>query len=185
MNIGYIGEAVAAIYLERVGWYIRERNWRYNNLEIDLIAIDESDTILLFVEVKTRSSVAYGDPLQAVDAEKRKNISRAAARYKVQMGKENREIRYDVITIIIPDNLNENILNSLPYNLTRFSNSAPASNAQTNGVGSSTPPVFGNMTDGAVSNVVWNIYDENGEVVNYMFITHTENAFLMESIFNL
>lgn len=98
-ELGKLGEELAAKYLEEKGWYIRHKDWRFNNTDLDLVCIDEDDTTLLFVEVKTRSSDEYGRPEEAVDAEKRKNITIAATAYRQIYKKENRDVRFDIIAI--------------------------------------------------------------------------------------
>ena len=62
--LGRRGEAIAARHLEAAGLVIVERNWRCTHGEIDIVARDGGD--LVFVEVKTRSSVEYGHPLEAI-----------------------------------------------------------------------------------------------------------------------
>lgn len=99
-ELGRRGEDIAARYMEQKGWYIRHRDWRYHHTDIDMVCIDEDDTTLVFVEVKTRSSAEYGRPSEAVDADKRRNIVSAATAYKMMFRKENRRIRYDIISII-------------------------------------------------------------------------------------
>ena len=99
-DLGRWGEERAAEYMESKGWYIRERDWRCGSTDIDLICIDEDDTTLVFVEVKTRSTDEYGEPYEAVDAEKRRNVIHAAAQYKSAFRKENRRMRYDIISIV-------------------------------------------------------------------------------------
>lgn len=99
-DLGFLGEAIAAQYMEQNGWYIRDRDWTYNGTDIDLICIDEDDTILVFVEVKTRSTDDYGRPEEAVDAVKRSNIIHAANAYLAMSRKENRNVRFDIISII-------------------------------------------------------------------------------------
>lgn len=101
--LGRWGEDKVAEYLQSKGWYIRHRDWRYNHTDIDLVCIDEDDTMLLFVEVKTRSTNAYGRPSEAVDADKRRNIVTAASAYKRMCRKENRHVRYDIISIVVGD----------------------------------------------------------------------------------
>lgn len=98
-DLGRWGEEVAAKYLEQQGWYIRHRDWRYKHTDIDIVCIDEDDTTLVFVEVKTRSTADYGRPSEAVDADKRRNIINAASAYKRMCRKENRMVRYDIIAI--------------------------------------------------------------------------------------
>lgn len=99
-ELGKWGEQKAAEYLEQKGWYIRHRDWKYRGTDIDLVCIDEDDTILLFVEVKTRTTAAFGEPYEAVDAQKRHNVLMAASAYKRLFLKENREARYDIISIV-------------------------------------------------------------------------------------
>ena len=62
--LGKRGEELAAAFLESEGYTILDRNWRCPQGEIDLVALDGVDTV--FVEVKTRSSVAFGHPLEAI-----------------------------------------------------------------------------------------------------------------------
>ncbi|MBQ0158143.1 MAG: YraN family protein [Bacteroidales bacterium] len=99
-DLGKWGESVAAEYMEQKGWYIRHRDWRYDKTDIDLVCIDEDDTTLVFVEVKTRSTADYGRPSEAVDADKRRRIVQAATAYKMMSRKENRMTRYDIIAIV-------------------------------------------------------------------------------------
>jgi len=101
-DLGHIGEQVAALYMEQQGWYIRERDWRYDGTDIDLVCIDEDDTTLVFVEVKTRSNEEFGRPEEAVDAAKRRNIVHAASAYKQMAHKENRDVRFDIISVVGP-----------------------------------------------------------------------------------
>ena len=106
-ELGKFGEDLAAQYLEQKGWYIRHRDWRYDKTDIDIVCIDEDDTILVFVEVKTRSTDEFGKPEDAVDAEKRRNIVHAAEAYMQMFHKENRNIRYDIISIVKQDVSND------------------------------------------------------------------------------
>lgn len=99
-DLGHWGEDIAVEYMTGNGWYLRHRNWCYDGIEIDQVYIDEEDSILVFVEVKTRSTDMYGNPSEAVDAEKRRRIVHAVAAYLTAFKKENREVRYDIISII-------------------------------------------------------------------------------------
>ena len=99
-ELGKWGEDIAARFLEEKGWYIRHRNWRHKHAELDIVCIDENDTTILFVEVKTRSTLTYTPPAQAVDAEKRQNILEAAEAYIHSFRKENRRLRFDIISVI-------------------------------------------------------------------------------------
>ena len=88
----------AAAYLKENGYQILERNFRCRLGEIDLIARDGS--CLVFIEVKYRSSLKDGAPLEAVDRRKQKKIIRVAE-YYLCMHPEKTELpcRFDVIGI--------------------------------------------------------------------------------------
>ncbi|MEI6041938.1 MAG: YraN family protein, partial [Actinomycetes bacterium] len=67
--LGAKGEDLVALLLAGRGYQIIERNWRIKDGEIDLVAITDKN-ILVFVEVKTRTSTAFGHPLEAITREK-------------------------------------------------------------------------------------------------------------------
>ena len=69
---GTYGEDLACKELEKNGYVILKRNFRYRNGEIDIIA--EKDGIIIFVEVKLRTSTEKGMPCEAVDIKKQKKI---------------------------------------------------------------------------------------------------------------
>ncbi|HWK98995.1 MAG TPA: YraN family protein [Parapedobacter sp.] len=94
---GKLGEDAAVRLLQEQGYQIRHQNWRYKNLEVDIIA-DDGD-ILVFVEVKTRSSHAYGMPYEFVDYAKQARLTRAANQYIAAI-KYGGEIRFDVVSIL-------------------------------------------------------------------------------------
>ena len=81
---GLYYETQAAVFLEKQGYQILERNFRCPAGEIDLIA--KEGEYLCFVEVKYRSERETGTPEEAVDARKQKRISRAALYYLMKKG---------------------------------------------------------------------------------------------------
>ena len=98
--LGRRGEEIAARYLASRGLAIVERNWRCPQGEIDVIARDGGE--LVFVEVKTRSSVAFGHPLESVTPVKLARLRRLAAAWcEAHPGGHDR-IRIDVIAVIAP-----------------------------------------------------------------------------------
>lgn len=99
-DLGKWGEEQAALYLRNKGWYIRHRDWHYGHRDIDIVAIDEDGCMLLFVEVKTRSTNAWGEPDCAIDLEKQNNIIRAVSAYLRIFRMNHCEIRYDTISIV-------------------------------------------------------------------------------------
>lgn len=95
---GKKGEALAARYLEEQGYLVRHRNYRHRREEIDLIV--QKDTLLVFVEVKARSSHAYGYPEDFVDAPQAARIV-AAAEYYLEQHHWQGDIRFDIIAITL------------------------------------------------------------------------------------
>jgi putative endonuclease len=94
---GLFGEELAAAYLGGRGYRILERNFRTRSGEIDLIARD-GDT-LVFVEVKSRRSEAFGGALSSVDRRKRNRLVRLARHYLQRRGWADRPCRFDLVTI--------------------------------------------------------------------------------------
>lgn len=98
-NTGKQGEDAAAAYLEAKGWRIAARNWRTGKGELDIIAW-ETEKILVFVEVKTRSNQSYGPPESFVDEKKQKQMAQTAGVYMETIGYEW-AIRFDVVSVIV------------------------------------------------------------------------------------
>jgi len=96
-EIGKIGEDAVAYYLDNLGCRILDRNYRTERGEIDIIFME--DTCLVFGEVKTRNSVYYGRPCQAVDYKKRKKIINTAKNYILCQNIEHMDIRFDVFEV--------------------------------------------------------------------------------------
>ena len=96
-SVGGNGEDIAAAFLRDLGYVILTRNFRKRFGEIDIIA-EEGDT-LVFVEVKTRSSAAFGSPLEAVDARKQRRMARAALAYLGSRKLHDRPARFDVVAV--------------------------------------------------------------------------------------
>lgn len=97
LQTGRNGEDAAIKLLRQQGYRIRCQNWRHKNLEVDIIA--EDGDILVFVEVKTRASHAYGMPYEFVDAVKQARLMRAANQY-IAANRYGGEIRFDVVSIL-------------------------------------------------------------------------------------
>ena len=96
---GRWGEELAAGYLRRKGFVIRDTNWRSRFGEIDLIA--EDGAYLCFVEVKLRKSAAYGSAAAFVDRRKQDKL-RATARLYLARNPTDLQPRFDVIEIYAP-----------------------------------------------------------------------------------
>ncbi|MBI5665923.1 MAG: YraN family protein [Nitrospirae bacterium] len=96
MRLGERGEGLAVQFLKNKGYKIITQNYKTRIGEIDIIARD-GDT-LVFVEVKTRESIAYGKPFEAVNYFKKKKISNVAMLYLKKL-KEIPPCRFDVVSI--------------------------------------------------------------------------------------
>jgi len=96
MNRGAAAEALAAEFLVAHGLTIIARNYRCRSGEIDLIARDR-DT-LVFVEVRLRSSAAFGGAAASITAAKRQRIARAAKHYFGKLGREP-TCRFDAVLL--------------------------------------------------------------------------------------
>ena len=97
------GEELATEILANKGYTIIERNYRYGHGEIDIIANDPDSKCTVFVEVKSRKNLEFGEPEYAVTKAKQRQIRKVAELYLFE--KEIREIdcRFDVIAILFED----------------------------------------------------------------------------------
>jgi putative endonuclease len=96
-DLGKQGEEVAVAHLQSIGYEILELNWFSNHLEIDIIAKDGNE--LVIVEVKSRGTKSYEHPVDAVSAKKIRFLVNAAEAY-IQEKNSNLDTRFDVISII-------------------------------------------------------------------------------------
>ena len=97
-TFGKRGEALAEIELRQKGYKILQRNFRYGKSEIDLIA--EGEGLLIFIEVKTRSSNSFGYPEDFVSKNQQEAIIRAANYYVEESGWKG-DIRFDIVAIVV------------------------------------------------------------------------------------
>lgn len=98
MTIGERGELRAAEYLQKKGFCLLARNYRTRRGEIDLICADER--YLVFVEVKTRSSAAFGMPCEAVTYGKQQKLILTAQQW-LQEHPTALQPRFDVVEILV------------------------------------------------------------------------------------
>jgi putative endonuclease len=99
-SFGNEGEDIAAGYLKSEGYEIIERNYRFHKGEIDIVAKDNNSNYLVFVEVKSRKSLEFGEPEYAITPAKSKQLKRMANYYLVDNHVKNTDCRLDVITIL-------------------------------------------------------------------------------------
>lgn len=97
LQTGVWGEDLAAAYLREKGYVILERDWHSKHRDIDIIA--QQHDCIVFVEVKTRRSRDFGDPIQAINYQKQKNLLRAINHY-IHYRKFDNPWRFDVVTIV-------------------------------------------------------------------------------------
>ncbi len=99
-ELGRRGEERACTHLRAQGWMILDRNWRGDHGELDLIAL-EGDEIVV-VEVKTRTDARYGHPLEAVDARKRARLWRLGVQWCLMHPDQarGRRLRVDAVALL-------------------------------------------------------------------------------------
>jgi putative endonuclease len=97
---GAFGEEVTAQYLLARGDEILDRNWRVREGEIDIVTLG-GDGFFHFTEVKTRSSLAFGHPLEAITPEKSHRMARLALAWLATHGCLGCDYRIDVVSILI------------------------------------------------------------------------------------
>jgi putative endonuclease len=97
-KLGEMGEKTAVQFLRRKGYRIIARNFSCRLGEIDIIARREKTTV--FVEVKTRSSRAFGLPQESITKEKIKHLRRCAQFYIKSHAGSEENFRFDVVSII-------------------------------------------------------------------------------------
>ena len=100
-DLGFKGERLAKELLIQKGYEILDENWVYERAEIDLIAY--LNHIIVFVEVKTRSSTGFGLPEDFVNRTKQQLMASAADEYIEIMNHEG-EVRFDIISILFTKN---------------------------------------------------------------------------------
>ena len=96
---GRIGEEMAVAFLKKKGFAILDTNWRSHHLELDIIAKDGD--MLVFVEVKTRSTAHFGNPEDALSSQKIAHLLNAAEAYIFATDYHGNS-RFDVVSIITP-----------------------------------------------------------------------------------
>lgn len=96
-RLGTSGEETAAVWLAARGYEILARNVRTRFGELDLVA--RQGDLVVFVEVKTRSSAAFGHPVEAVAGRKQARLAGLAAAFLRAQGLDGAPIRFDVVAV--------------------------------------------------------------------------------------
>lgn len=97
LALGQRAEALAATYLEERGYTVVARNWRRPEGELDLVVT--RDGLCVFVEVRSRTGVERGHPLETVNASKRARVLRAARLYLDEEKPPAAVFRFDVVGV--------------------------------------------------------------------------------------
>lgn len=98
-ELGRWGEQIAAQYLESKAYNILLRNYRIGRLELDLV-VQKKPTEIVVVEVKTRATELWQDPLAAVGKQKQKHLLRAGNHLLHFLGATDTAIRFDLISVV-------------------------------------------------------------------------------------
>ena len=96
-ELGKWGEEQAAHYLQRKGYDIVERDWRSGHRDLDIIATDGDSVV--FVEVKSRRNRVFGEPEDAIDYQKLRNLRQAINHY-VKLHHICQNMRLDAVTVV-------------------------------------------------------------------------------------
>ncbi len=99
IELGKQGEEIAAKYLQQEGYKIISRNYRSRYGELDIICTHNQT--MVFVEVKTRKSTNFGSPEESITRSKKEHIRKVALIYLESNPQPFREIRFDVIGILV------------------------------------------------------------------------------------
>jgi putative endonuclease len=96
-QLGSEGESIACAELERLGYLIVERNYRSRFGEIDIVA-DDNGTVV-FVEVKTKTTDSFGDPVEEVTPQKQRQIVSMGQEYATYRCPPHTPCRFDVVAV--------------------------------------------------------------------------------------
>ncbi len=102
-EIGKWGENIACKYLEGNKYQIIERNFSCKQGEIDIIAKDTKQSDIVFIQVKTRSNLKYGNPAESVNYRKRRHLKQTIQYYMYKNHMKYVPIRVDVIEIYMQE----------------------------------------------------------------------------------
>jgi len=98
-EFGELGERIAEKWLRRNGWRVVQRRFRSGHRDIDLIV--ERDDTVAFVEVKARRGSRFGDPVEAVNWSKQKELARSASVWIDRHGRPSESYRFDVVGVLV------------------------------------------------------------------------------------
>ncbi len=103
LDLGRRGEDHAVSYMMGLGWDVLARNWRCRRGELDIVARD-TDGSVVFVEVKTRASLAFGPPLEAITHKKTRTLMGLGYEWLQGHPRYEPDVRFDAIGILMVPN---------------------------------------------------------------------------------
>jgi putative endonuclease len=101
-SLGARGEAAAVAWYRDADYEVLDRNWRCAEGELDVVACSAAGDVLVFCEVKTRSSASFGSPFEAVTPAKQRRLRKLAARWlhsERRDGVRYGQVRFDVAAV--------------------------------------------------------------------------------------
>jgi len=98
-DFGELGERIAERWLRRQGWRVVQRRFRTGHRDIDLVV--ERDDLVVFVEVKARRGAEFGDPVEAVNWNKQRQLVRSASVWIDRHGRPSESYRFDVVGVLV------------------------------------------------------------------------------------
>jgi putative endonuclease len=99
LALGQAGEDAAAAWYASNGYVVLDRNWRVAGGELDLVAARPEHGLVVFCEVKTRSSTRYGSGFAAVDHRKQRRLRSLALQWLSAQERHWPELRFDVVDV--------------------------------------------------------------------------------------
>ena len=99
-NFGREGEDLAVDLLKSKGYEIIERNYTFGKGEIDIIALDPETNYTVFVEVKSRKNLEFGEPEYGITKNKIRQLKKMAALYLYDKDIKELDCRFDVVTVL-------------------------------------------------------------------------------------
>lgn len=96
---GELGERIAERWLRRTGWRVLQRRFRSGHRDIDLVV--EREGTIVFVEVKARKGDRFGQPVEAVNWRKQKELTKSAQVWIDRHGRADDEYRFDVVGVLM------------------------------------------------------------------------------------
>ena len=110
LHIGKKGEDMALKLLKKKGYRLFVRNFRAGHKELDLVMMDGD--CLVFVEVKARSSLSFGQPQEFVNYKKQQNLIMAANRFIAENGYHDKSARFDIVEVCLGEGILNHIINA-------------------------------------------------------------------------